>query len=133
MSADVKVRAVSDGMVSFETNLIGGLHGEADGWRGRSLVSTDAPPWIPGPTPRRSRVGGRDGPDSANVPGSRGDDARYELWMRDQRQVRRLHVGDVGARPLSHEFLQRRRDDVVFGADDVPGRDCLPGQRSGLF
>jgi hypothetical protein len=49
----------------------------------------------------------------------------------DHGQVRGVDLRDVGSGPVGREELLGRGDDAVVHADDVPGRDRLPGRDAG--
>ena len=61
--------------------------------------------------------------------GDGGEDRRdRHVGVRHHRHVRGVHLGDRGARPLSHPALRCGRDDPVLGTDHRPARERLPGR-----
>src|SRR5580692_12595246 len=59
------------------------------------------------------------------------DDGGDRVRVGDQCQVRSAaEDGDVGVRAVGHRKLRGGRDDLIIGADEVPGRDGLPRRRS---
>jgi hypothetical protein len=75
--------------------------------------------------------------DSRNGLGRRSygrlDHFRDRFGAADELEVAGVDGLDRRVRMLGHELLSIGRDDVVFGPDQRPRRDCLPRWRTGLL
>ena len=58
------------------------------------------------------------------------DELGRGLGLRHERDVRGRHLHDRRVRALGHEPLERRRDRLVLGAEQVPARQRLPRRRA---
>jgi hypothetical protein len=58
------------------------------------------------------------------------DELGRGLWLGHERYVRGRHLHDRGVRALGHEPLQRWRDGLVLGTEQIPARQRLPRRRA---